>query len=226
MSYIKILLIFITYFHGINLFSQNDFEGLGETSFAFNHRVNSDYKMNFAVRSRYYLYQDDDFNFENRQLDAVHFSTLELGFNQSLSLGVQFRIRESIDGGSNELRLTQQFNHTKRTHAIRFGHRIRFEQRILEDITILRLRYRFALDFPLNGAKLDVGENYLVTSMEVLLSHNKKIKPQLDHRTTAHFGWLVSEKLKLQFGLEYRFETLNITTEEKLFLLTSFILKV
>ncbi|WP_400075236.1 DUF2490 domain-containing protein [Winogradskyella sp. R77965] len=226
MYYIKNSLALFACLLCLNLFSQSDFEGLGETSFSLNHKVSGDYKINFAVRSRYYLYQDNDFNFENRQLDMVHFSTLNLDYNHSLSLGVQYRLRESIDGGSNELRLTQQFNYTKRNLALRFGHRVRFEQRILENLTILRSRYRFALDFPLNGEKLDVGENYLITSMETLLSHSKKIKPELDNRTTVHLGWLVSETLKMQFGLEYRFEALNIKTEEKLFILTSLILKV
>lgn len=226
MYYIKNSLALFVCLLCLNLFSQNDFESLGETSFALNHKVNGDYKINFAVRSRYYLYQDNDFNFENRQLDMVHFSTLNLDYNHSLSLGVQYRLRESIDRGSNELRLTQQFNYTKKNLALRFGHRVRFEQRILDNLTILRSRYRFALDFPLNGEKLDVGESYIITSMEALMSKSKKIKPEIDHRTTAHLGWLVSEKLKLQFGIEYRFEALNIKTEEKLFALTTFILKI
>lgn len=226
MSFTKFILLIGMFILCLPFYAQNEFEGLGETSFALNHKVNSDYKINFSVRSRYFLYQDDNFNFENRQLDFVHFSSLNLDYNHSLSLGVQYRMRESIDGGSNELRLTQQFNYTKNNGALRFGHRIRFEQRILKDFTILRSRYRFALDVPLEGEKLDVGEVYLITSMEALLSHSKVYKPELDHRTTSHIGWLISESLKLQFGLEYRFEAFNINTEEKLFVLTSVILKV
>lgn len=226
MSYTKILCICFAIFLGLKAVAQNDFEGLGETSFAVNSKVSDNYKINFAVRSRYYLYQDADFNFENRQLDFVHFSTLNLDYNHSISLGIQYRIRESIDGESDELRLVQQFSYTKANNGLRFGHRFQFEQRIFKTLTILRSRYRFGLDFPLNGEKLDLGEPYLVTSMEALLSQSNKIKPELDHRTTAQIGWLISEKSKLQFGLEYRFEAFNINTEEKLFLLTSFILKV
>ena len=96
----------------------------------------------------------------------------------------------------------------------------------LEDITILRSRYRFALDFPLNGEKLDVGETYFITSMEALLSKGKNIKLEIDQRTTLQIGWLFSEKLKFQLGLEYRFEALNISNEEKFFILTSLIIKV
>ncbi|WP_256867402.1 DUF2490 domain-containing protein [Winogradskyella forsetii] len=210
----------------MNLFSQSDFEGLGETALALNHKFNSNYQINFAVKSRYYLYQDEAINFENRQLDFVHFSTFNLNYNHSFSLGAQYRIRESIDGESNELRFTQQFNYTKKNQALRFGHRFRFQQRIFDALTVFRSRYRIALDFPLNGQKLDVGESYVVTSMEALLSVSDKMKPEFDHRTTSQIGWLISEKSKLQIGLEYRFEAFNLNTENKLFILTSYILKV
>ena len=209
-----------------NFSAQENFEGLGESAFALNHNASNNYKINFALRSRYYLYQDETFNFENRQLDLVHFSTYSLDYNHSLSLGIQYRFRESIDGGDNELRFTQQFNYTKTNEAKRFGHRLRTEQRLFDDLTIIRFRYRFALDAPLNGEKLDVGESYIMASMEALLSCSNLIKPEVDHRTTLQMGWLLSQKLKLQLGLEYRFESFNIITEEKLFLLSSCILKI
>ncbi|WP_299128226.1 DUF2490 domain-containing protein [uncultured Winogradskyella sp.] len=226
MSFTKLIIIIGLSVVSSFLFAQQDFEGLGETSLTLNHKINSKYKINFSVRSRYFMYQDSNFNFENRQLDVVHFSTLNLDYNHSLGLGIQYRFREVIDGGTNELRLTQQFNYTKTNGAMRFGHRLRFEQRILEDVTILRSRYRFALDIPLKGEKLNGGELYLICAMEALLSHSKVNQPELDHRTTSHLGWLLSEALKLQLGLEYRFEAINNSTEQKLFILSGLILRV
>ncbi|MFD1062837.1 DUF2490 domain-containing protein [Winogradskyella litorisediminis] len=226
MSCIKSIIVILLCFIGFQLSSQENFEGLGETALAINHDFSDSYKTNVSVRSRYYFYQDKNFEFENRQVDFVHFSTLKLNYNHSISLGVQYRIRESIDGGNNELRFTQQFNYTKQNRALRFGHRLRIEQRILPNFTILRYRYRFALDFPLNGEKLDIGESYLVLSTEALLSQSEAIKPEIDHRTTANIGWAISKSSKIQFGLEYRFEALNLQTEHKLFVLSSFILKV
>ena len=227
MSYLKIssccICIFLFFTKG---FSQEDFESLGETSFALNHSVSDNYRVNFSARNRYFLYKDSEFTFNNRQIDIVHFSTYNIAYNKSLSLGVQYRFREGFDGGSNELRFTQQYNYTKKRLALRFGHRFRFEQRILEHLTILRSRYRFALDFPLNGEKLDVGERYLVTTTEALLSVSKYTTPEIDYRITAQIGWLVDESLKLQTGLEYRFEAFNINTEQRLFILTSVILKL
>lgn len=206
--------------------SQDNFEALGESGFALDHKISNVYSYNFAARSRYYVYQDESTTLKNRQIDLVHFSTLKLNYNRSISFGIQYRFRAIFDGGGNELRLTQQFNYTKRNLALRFGHRIRFEQRIFQSNTILRSRYRFALDFALKGEKLDIGEPFFVATMEALLSQNQHIKSELDHRTTAHIGWLISEKLILQFGLEYRFEAFNIETKEKLFILSSANLKI
>lgn len=226
MSYTKFLVTILCLVFCFQIKAQENFTGLGETAFSLNHMVSDNYKTNFALRSRYFLYKDKNLDFENRQLDFVHFSTLNLDYNHSISFGIQYRIRESIDGGSNELRLTQQFNYTKKNEALRFGHRFRLEQRILSDLTILRSRYRFALDFPLNGVKLDVGEAYLILSMEALLSQGETIKPELDHRTTGNIGWAISKKSKIQVGLEYRFEAFNNKTEHLLFFLSSLILKV
>lgn len=206
--------------------SQDNFEALGESGFAVDHKISNVYSYNFAVRSRYYVYQDEATTLKNRQIDLVHFSTLRLNYNRSISFGIQYRFRAIFDGGSNELRLTQQFNYTKSKLSLRFGHRVRLEQRIFEAITILRSRYRFTLDFALKGEKLDIGEPFFVATMEALLSQNPNIKSELDHRTTAHIGWLISERLILQFGLEYRFEAFNIETKEKLFILSAANLKI
>lgn len=226
MFYIKRIFIGFGFIFCSLSFSQSDFETLGESSFALDHKVSDKYSINFATRSRYFLYRNEDFELKNRQIDFVHFSTLKLNYNHSISLGVQYRFREAFDGGNNELRLTQQFNYTKQNLALRFGHRLRLEQRIFNNFTVWRSRYRFALDFPLNGEKLDIGEGYMVTSMEALLSVANENKSEFDHRTTAQIGWLISEDLKLQAGLEYRFEAFNLETEYRLFILTSAILKL
>lgn len=222
----KGLLLVLVVFCFYTVKAQNHFETLGETAFAVNHKVSSNYSINFSVRDRYYVYQNQSFNVTNRQIDLVHFSTLKLNHNHSLSFGLQYRFRDVFDGRSNEIRLTQQFNYTKKNRAIRFGHRVRFEQRILDQTTILRLRYRFAMDFPLNGEKLNVGEKYLVATTEALLSKSDPLESELDQRTTAQIGWLITEKLKLQFGLGYRFEAISPNTKEKLFVLTSAIMKL
>lgn len=218
--------LFFAFFVMLSIKAQSNFESLNESGFAINHKVSSSYRLNFSLSSRAYIYRDDVFNYEQRQIDLTHFSTLYLSYNESLSLGVRYRNRDLFDDSSNELRFTQQYNFTKSIDPIRFGHRFRLEQRILDQFTIHRMRYRFAADMPLNGLKLDVGEAYLIAAMEALFSTTPVARPEWDHRTTFQLGWLLSESFKLQVGLEYRFEAINIETEQKLFTLISGILNI
>ncbi|WP_452227408.1 DUF2490 domain-containing protein [Lacinutrix cladophorae] len=226
MYYIKKLIYIGLFFCASKSIAQESFESLSESAFSVNHKFSSVYKANFAIKSRAYIYQNDNLRYKQRQVDIVHFSTYSLNHNNSLSLGIQYRNRDLFEDKSNELRLTQQYNFTKKRLSKRFGHRFRVEQRFLEAITVHRIRYRFALDFPLKGDQLDINEAYFISSMELLNSMNALSAPEIDHRTTVQIGWLLSEKINLQAGLEYRFEAFNIITEQKLFILTSAILKI
>lgn len=222
----SILLVFLFFsYYGVG-FSQSNFETLGETTFAVNFNVNKSYIMNFDIRSRYYFYKNDQIFFNQRQLDIIHFSTFNLNYNQNISLGIQYRNRDLFENFSNEIRVIEQFNFKNNKIGFRIGHRFRTEQRYLLSSTIFRQRYRLTFDIPLNGEKLNIGETFLVTSIETLLSINKLSKPEYDYRTCLLLGWQVSKDFIFQGGIEYRLEAFNINTEHKLFLLTTGILKL
>lgn len=225
-SCIKKNILFVCLICSFAAFSQNDFTTFFEPLFAVNHKVNDSYKVNFATVSRNYVYRDSEFEFTTRQLQFVHFSTLSFNSNHSVSAGVMYRFRENFEDKSNELRFTQQYNYAHRPNIVRFGHRFRTEQRITTNNTVHRFRYRFTIDLPLSGEKLDVGEPYFVANTESLLSVVKASTPQLDQRFTTQIGWLWTKSLKFQTGLEYRFENYNQDTKEILFILTSVILKL
>ena len=150
--------------------AQSDFVGFGESELAINHKVSQDYRVNFKIGTRYYLYQDDEVNARFRQIDVAHFSTLNLTFNHSVSLGIQYRNRDWFEDTSNELRLTQQFNYTKKRFSKRYGHRVRLEERIFDASTTFRIRYRFALDFPLNLRQPDLPSqnNWPILYLQIL----------------------------------------------------------
>lgn len=207
-------------------FSQSDFTTFFEPLVAVNHKVSDSYKVNFATVSRSYLYRDDEIEFTVRQLQFVHFSTFNFNSNHSISGGIMYRFRENFEDKSNELRLTQQYNYVNRPSVVRFGHRFRSEQRITTENTVHRFRYRFTIDLPLSGEKLDVGEPYFVANTETLLSVANVDTPQIDHRFTSQIGWQLTENTKFQTGLEYRFEDYTNDTQNVLFILTSLILKL
>ena len=209
------------------MWAQENLTAYWQPQISLNYKVAKNYSHNFSFANRSYLYQDEDFQFNARQIDISHFSNLKVGDNQSFGLGVQYRFREVFeDGKSNELRFTQQYNIVQKSRSLRFGNRFRAEQRITTSQTIHRFRYRLALDFPLQGVQLDVGESYLIVSTESLLSAAKASKPEYDQRITAHLGWLLSERTKLQVGSEYRFENYAQNTENVLFLLTGLIVSL
>lgn len=210
----------------LNLYSQNDLTGLGETRLSIHNDISSKYNIKFEARSRYNLYRNEIIRLENKQLDFIHFSTFNINNKNHLGLGIQYRLRESIDGESDEFRVTQQYDYTKNRKKFRINHKLKLEQRFFENLTIIRPRYLYGINFPLKGKKLDIGESYLTTYIEALLSVSKKIKPTLDQRATALIGWLISEKTKLQFGIEYRLDNYNINRKEKLYMLTSCNIKV
>lgn len=207
--------------------AQENFTTYFQPQLALNYKVSAGYSHNFSIGQRNYLYEEGDLQFKTRQLDFVHFSKLKIRDNQSLALGIQYRFRENFEPGKgNELRLTQQYNNTSKPRVVRIGHRIRSEQRITSALTIHRFRYRFAIDFPLNGEALDIGEAYVVTSTESLLSIAKGQGPEFDQRITGNIGWLLREKTKMQFGLEYRAENYGQVTQNILFLNANVVLSL
>ncbi|UJH66159.1 DUF2490 domain-containing protein [Allomuricauda sp. SCSIO 65647] len=201
--------------------AQENFTGYFQPQVALNYDVTPFYSHNFSVQNRNYFYEDEESRLQVRQLDLSHFSNLKIRDNQSMAFGIMYRFRENFDDGPNELRFTQQYNITQKKFVVRYGHRFRTEQRITDVLTTHRFRYRFSIDFPLLGERIDIGEPYLVGNLETLLSLAKSQQPQYDQRLTLNLGWLLNKETKLQVGTEYRFEDFTAETENVLFFLTT-----
>lgn len=215
------LLLIVLFYIG-NVKSQDNLTGYWQPQIAVSYDVTGIYSHNFSVANRNYIIDDSEVLLKTRQIDLAHFSKLNIKDNQSIALGVQYRFRNNFDGGENELRFTQQFNVTHKPFAVRFGHRFRSEQRITQPLTTHRFRYRFAVDFPLMGEKLDQGEPYFVGGFENLLSVAKGNAPEYDTRLSAQVGWQLGGGLKLQAGVEYRIEDYTADQPQNvIFLLTS-----
>ena len=205
--------------------SQNKSTVYWQPDVSVNYQVSAFYSHNFSVTNRNYLVKDQRTKLSVRQIDLAHFSKVNIDFNKSVGLGVQYRFREAFEESKeNELRFTEQFNTTHKIRSIRLGNRFRTEQRITPSSTIHRFRYRFAVDFPLKGLKLDVGEPYLIATTESLLSVGKSLNPMYDQRITSQIGWSLPKGMKLQVGIQYRLENYTQNTEQVFFFLNSLIL--
>lgn len=206
---------------------QDNLTGFWQPQIGVNYKVSNNYSHNFSLAKRTFILRESDAEFTIRHLDLAHFSDLKIQGNQSIGLGIQYRFRGLFDDtAENELRLIQQYNITKSDRGLRFGNRLRWEQRITNSRTVHRFRYRFALDFPLQGESLDIGETYLVLSTESLLSVAKATVPEYDQRITANLGWMLDKSTKLQVGTEYRAENFTNETEHVFFLLTTLVLSL
>ena len=224
MSYISLFIFSLLFRFGNLVFGQENFTGLFQPKIAINYKVSENYKHNFSVAQRNYFFRNEAYGISTRQLDLVHFSNLNISDNQSIAFGIQYRFREIFEENKfNELRFTQQYNVTYKPKNVRFGHRIRAQQRINSARTVHRFRYRFAIDFPLKGEQLDIGEPYFVTNTEVLLSVAENKLPQYDQRVAANIGWLLAPKTKLQAGLQYRIEDYTHQTHYEFFIHTNLI---
>ena len=206
--------------------AQDSFTFLWEPQVAVNYEVRSGYSHNFSLAQRNILYRESPL-FWVRQIDIAHFSDFKLADNQDLALGVQYRFGKTFgNGAENEVRFTQQYSITHRARVIRVGHRVRAEQRIRPSGTVHRFRYRLALDTPLQGAVLNPGESYLVSSLESLVSAGGGRSPEYDQRISLSLGWWLHTGLKLETGMQYRIEDYTGGTEHSLFLTTNVILSL
>ena len=192
-----------------SLQGQENFTGFMQTSANLDYKVKPLYVHNNGIELRNYYYNNDQTNFEIQQIDLSHFSELKLLDNQSIALGVQYRFRKLCKNSSDdELRITEQYNLTKRGYNFRHGHRFRWEQRIKSKDVTHRFRYRYAIDIPLKGTQLDYRELYIALATESLLTTATQIKPEFDQRLYIDFGWIRSKYINFEIGLEYRAEDL------------------
>lgn len=192
-----------------------------------NHSPKNRWSFNFQLANRNLVIKDGAHFLEAQQLEFSHFTSYESGFYSKVSLGVMYRNKDWFNPeNSDEYRVTEQYSFAKKYNALRLSHRLRTEQRYYTGNTVYRGRYRFAADFPLQGASLNHKEFYGSLSAEVLYSLSAKMSPELDQRFTTTLGKQITEQLKLQLGLEYRFENYLNEKSERILISTSAIYKI
>ncbi len=196
---------------------------------SFNYSPASRWSFNFELTNRNLLNnnQTGESSFQGDHVEISHFTNYQSGFYSKVSLGVRYRNRDWLNPElGNEFRFTQQYSYSKSSNKFRWGHRVRFEQRIYENETVFRTRYRLALDFPLQGTTLNTYEFYAVISTESFYSLSAKGAPELDQRITPGLGYQLTDALKLQIGVEYRYENYLNDASGRVFGYTSALFKL
>lgn len=200
--------------------AQEKFRSYWEPEIEISYAIAPLYSHKFSIEKRSLIYEDI-LLFDIAQFDLSHFSEYKLLDNQSVALGLMYRTRAPFGKEQDEFRLTEQYSLTATTMNFRLGHRFRLEHRFSGKPVVHRLRYRLAIDFPIQGTRLDVGEPFFTGSWENLLSLANTEKPSYEQRYTVALGFLVNKKLTLTGGLEYRLDDYTRTAQHTIFVLSS-----
>lgn len=105
-------------------------------------------------------------------------------------------------------RFIQQYAITRKLLASRLSHRFRTDQTLEKDEYVQwRLRYRLSWEKPLNGFEIDPGEFYLKLNNEYL-GILQDSTGDLEIRCLASVGYDISDKNKVETGVDYRVENL------------------
>ncbi|SFN77783.1 Protein of unknown function [Algoriphagus ornithinivorans] len=162
-------------------------------------------KINFKVENQETFFRNTAR--EGEKWDVRHYRTDFMGFYSwqaspviNLAIGAFHRIQD----GANANRIIQQMAFLQRLRSLRIAHRIRTDQTATRGESLeWRLRYRVALDIPLDGKTLDPGENYLVLSNEPIFSLQDG-EFELENRLVFTLGKLINEEQKLEYSIDYR----------------------
>ncbi|UZO79288.1 DUF2490 domain-containing protein [Aquimarina sp. ERC-38] len=202
--------------------AQSNFGGFMQPQVTLEYKITPMYSHTNGIEERNSFSREAKSFWEVQQLDLFHFSQLRILDNQTLAIGIQYRFRQLFsEDKEDELRFTEQYSLTKRGFSVRYGHRLRTEQRISKEETIHRFRYRFMLDFPLKGQVLDIHELYIAFGTESLWSVASSTQPEFDQRLLMDFGWVVTKSISLELGIEHRIENYTNDVAQNLFINSS-----
>jgi len=168
-------------------------------------KLKNENRINFKVENQHIIYDNrsegsKQLEFKHYRTDVMSFYDVRLSPTKSFALGVFHRFQE----GSDANRIIQQFGFLQRRRNLRIAHRFRTDQTFTRGEKVeVRLRYRLALEIPLNGATLDPGEYYLAISNEPIFSYQSRAI-ELENRVVFSLGKLIQNGKRLEWSVDYR----------------------
>lgn len=181
-------------------------------SINLNKKLQKDWSLNFKTQSRQRI-QNGDFRgnhtkeYEYLLTDFSILSAKKVGLNSRIAGGylIRFRNEEIIH------RTIQQYSIVKRKTGFRLAHRIAADQSFSSNQSPeFRFRYRLTPEIPLDGQTVDPKEFYIKTNLE-FLNKFQSSDYELEFRLAPLFGYSFNDRNKLEFGLDYRFDSIFVT---------------
>ncbi|MDY0780764.1 DUF2490 domain-containing protein [Tenacibaculum sp. IB213877] len=189
--------LFVLLLIPLQFFSQSDTNFGWLPKINLSSRIASEIKWVNSIEVREVLF-DEEYQFTHNLLDVSSIVSFKTNLNQSFNIGyiVRFDKKETVH------RFVQQYNFIGNINSLKLAHRLGFEQHFpSKSKSFYRARYRATLQKPLNGEKVDVKEFYVKLGNEYVYNFTDE---NLEIRVSPYLGYRLSEKDKLEFGLEYR----------------------
>ena len=196
-----LLTIFIL-FVSLSLSGQSSFESGFLPKVILSKKYNNHIKWIHSIESRTDVFSDS-FKIQHHLIDLSSILSVKTDLYQVFNIGYILRIR------SNTVihRTFQHYNIINEFESSQLAHRFAFEQFFEPHIPVyFRGRYRLHYQKPLNGDRIDNREFYFKLGNEYLWDFRSN---ELEIRLTPYFGYQVSQKDRIEFGLDYRTLKLN-----------------
>jgi hypothetical protein len=185
----------------LSLHAQTELHRVWEPSVTFAHKVNDFWSYTGQIAA----YQSPDVL---ERVEGSLFGIRRISPSKSLAAGYLYRkVTPLEDRTSHEHRFTIQFTQQTTWGEHQVSQRVRAEERIRPSGNVHRFRYRAGIRTPLQGERLDPGERYLLTQNEMLGSFSDNPFSG-ENRISAHLGFLLENRQRVEIGLQHRAERL------------------
>ncbi|MGY3793590.1 DUF2490 domain-containing protein [uncultured Aquimarina sp.] len=182
------------------------------------HKISDRFKLINSIESRQQLWEhspSEEFSYEYLLTDITNILSYKLSSDHVFNVGYLLRIEKD------ELvhRSIFQYSIAQQLEAIRIAHRFVTDQTFsTKESPEFRLRYRFTVEIPFNGYRVDPKEFYLKINNEYLGSYQAS-NSDLELRLIPFLGYNMNDKSKIEIGPDYRIsQFLNSPTKNRLWL--------
>lgn len=182
----------------------------------FNLNLKKDWDLNFKYQSRHYVFQSqltssERWGYSHSNSDLSFLAGKKTGLNSKFIGGFSTRFANNRFF----FQLNQQFVLKKKYRGLRLAHRFALDETFAQNtVPRFRIRYRLGVEIPLQGKKIDVKEFYFKMNLEVLNTFEKN-QYYLELRGIPVFGYVISEKQKIEFGFDNRLDRI-ITSSNRI----------
>lgn len=168
------------------------------------------WKINLNIESRQDLAYKDyllpiNFKYNYNQTRVGFMFNKRVGARSSVNFGYLLLVKRNML----EHRFNQQYSKVVSKLSYKIGHRLSVDETFSNNSALrLRLGYRYLIEKPLKGEKLDAGEPFLKSGVETVLSNQSNLY-EIENRLHLYFGYKTGVKSKLEIGPNFRLKSNN-----------------